>query len=403
MGFLDTVNQEKTIQDIDFTELADAGIKDVIESEDFLYMDAEMIFNHLLSGIRQMEFSDHLKRYVYEKEGMTRYFYEVPDEEYHSCIQKSFEKNGAPFSLTPTTKRKGAIIRGWLKSETVRRSTIFALGFGLGMTRQDVTRFLTKVIREEDINWKDPLEAIYAYCYSKAYPYVKAYGFIREYEEMSERAMSRVDDERWFAMLAQGEPEIKKDRDLRKYLAFLRKKEIAGREEAISYRAFIWLLDRTRQLIVKMYNTNYVDDSGQTRRWTPADIGFADVEKVICSGIPVNKSGNLKSMKSSRLAKRFHNQRMSRQRLSMIYQRKQKVERFDLITLLFFIYSQEAIDELPVERCRKYMEEINRILRECHMTAIYSVNPYEAFILLCLLTDFPLDVYADIWEMSYQD
>ena len=33
---------------------------------------------------------------------------------------------------------------------------------------------------------------------------------------------------------------------------------------------------------------------------------------------------------------------------------------------------------------------------------IYIVNPYECFILMCLLTDCPLAVFSEIWEMSYE-
>ena len=37
------------------------------------------------------------------------------------------------------------------------------------------------------------------------------------------------------------------------------------------------------------------------------------------------------------------------------------------------------------------------------MSEIYIVNPYECFLLMCLLTDCPLAVFADIWEMSYEE
>ena len=73
----------------------------------------------------------------------------------------------------------------------------------------------------------------------------------------------------------------------------------------------------------------------------------ADVEKVICSGIPVNKMGNLKKMSASILAKHFSQKRFSRQRINSIMNHKFPVERFDLITLEFFIVSQEMQDDDP--------------------------------------------------------
>ena len=37
------------------------------------------------------------------------------------------------------------------------------------------------------------------------------------------------------------------------------------------------------------------------------------------------------------------------------------------------------------------------------MSEIYIVNPYECFILMCLLTDCPLAVFSEIWEKSYEE
>ena len=37
------------------------------------------------------------------------------------------------------------------------------------------------------------------------------------------------------------------------------------------------------------------------------------------------------------------------------------------------------------------------------MMGIYPVNPYESFVLMCLLTEEPLSVYNDVWEMSYKE
>ena len=37
------------------------------------------------------------------------------------------------------------------------------------------------------------------------------------------------------------------------------------------------------------------------------------------------------------------------------------------------------------------------------MMEIYPVNPYEAFVVMCLVTDEPLSVYSEIWEKSYAE
>ena len=117
----------------------------------------------------------------------------------------------------------------------------------------------------------------------------------------------------------------------------------------------------------------------------------------------VNKMGNLKKMSASILAKHFSQKRFSRQRINSILNHKFPVERFDLITLEFFIISQEMQDDDPYNRYHHFLEEIQEILKKCGMSEIYIVNPYECFLLMCLLTDCPLAVFADIWEMSYEE
>ena len=50
-----------------------------------------------------------------------------------------------------------------------------------------------------------------------------------------------------------------------------------------------------------------------------------------------------------------------------------------------------------------FLDEIQEILARCGMGEIYIVNPYECFILMCLLTDCPLAVFSEIWEKSYEE
>ena len=157
-----------------------------------------------------------------------------------------------------------------------------------------------------------------------------------------------------------------------------------------------------KEIIAKMYQGDEAEKD-RNKVWNISDITDSDVEKVICSGIPVNKMGNLKKMSASILAKHFSQKRFSRQRINSIMNHKFPVERFDLITLEFFIVSQEMQDDDPYNRYHHFLEEIQKILHKCGMSEIYIVNPYECFLLMCLLTDCPLAVFADIWEMSYED
>jgi hypothetical protein len=119
-------------------------------------------------------------------------------------------------------------------------------------------------------------------------------------------------------------------------------------------------------------------------------------------GIPVTGSGNRMKMSSSLLNRQFRQKRMTRQRLDSLLKGELEIERYDLITLQFLISSQQE-DEDPRKRCILFLDKMNMILTGCGMQAVYPANPYEAFILMCLLTEMPLLTYYDVWERSYED
>lgn len=53
------------------------------------------------------------------------------------------------------------------------------------------------------------------------------------------------------------------------------------------------LLERARKIIAAMYQQDEEENGGK-KIWKPENISASDLEKVICSGIPINKMGNLK-------------------------------------------------------------------------------------------------------------
>ena len=187
------------------------------------------------------------------------------------------------------------------------------------------------------------------------------------------------------------------------YLARLKSKRVDPiSEKSQAFQEFTKLLYHAKQIIAGLYQHDE-EEKGGDKVWTAERITPSDVEKVICSGIPINKMGNLKKMSASILAKHFSQKRFSRQRITNILSHKLPVERFDLITLEFFIVSQEMEDDDPFNRYKHFLDEIQDILLRCGMGEIYIVNPYECFLLMCLLTDCPLAVFSEIWEKSYEE
>ena len=117
--------------------------------------------------------------------------------------------------------------------------------------------------------------------------------------------------------------------------------------------------------------------------YTREQVTPADLEDVILSAVPKDTHGNLASLKGSALEKQFLGKRLSRQRLAEILAGDAPVTRYDLLTLLFFVYSQE--DTGAKDRYLSFLREANRTLEECGFAPVYVANPYECFLLLCLL------------------
>lgn len=387
-----------SVKDFEFTRKAAQRFRQVVSLDAFEDEDADVIFHYLYKEMELVSFGDHLKRYIYERAGLEEPFAEVTQDIYRDIVVESFKETYTPKSMNPTSTKLTSLVNNWLTQASVKRETVFLLGFGLRMSAEDVSDFLTRVLREQDFDFRNPDEVIYWYCYFHQYGYHKA----EEYKEQYARLAPNKEYSKAL-MVYSGGLCLDSDEKLFEYLAYVK----AGTDDPMSekskaFQEFMKLYQHAREIIAAMYQKDE-EEKERDKVWKASDITPSDVEKVICSGIPINKMGNLKKMSASILAKHFSQKRFSRQRITSILNHKIPVERFDLITLEFFIVSQEMEDEDPYNRYRHFLDEIQPILQECGMSEIYIVNPYECFLLMCLLTDCPLAVFADIWEMSYEE
>lgn len=385
-------------QDFEFTRRAYENFRHVVRLEEFEDQDAEVIFQYLYQKMELVSFGDYLRRYLYEHFQIPKPFSQVPLEEYREILVQSFERTGTPKSMRPTSAKMRTLAANWLTQASVKRETVFLLGFGLGMSRDTVREFLTKVLRESDFDFTDAEEVIYWYCYGGHYSYEIAEKMKQRYQELVPQGnpTQPVD---CLKILRSGQIRLDTQKGLWNYLRLLRDGgKNSGRE---AYRWFRYLFEQSQEVIAGMYQKDVEEVRGR-KVWRPEEISPGDVEKVIFNGIPVDRMGNLKKMSASILSRHFAQKRLSRQRISQILNGKSPVERYDLITLEFFILSQRMENAAPKERYERFLQEIQRILKACSMGEIYLVNPYESFVLMCLLTDCPLAVFSEIWEMSYE-
>ena len=417
-----------------FTVKAWDHMYDAVDHQYFQEMDSDLIYQSLEKELKPVPFGDYLKRYIYRKAGLTGSFREVPLKDYQIIILDAFRDHHTPASFTPTTAKLSALSKNWLTQQTVKRQAVLLLGFGLGMSEEDVNSFLYKALHEQVLNIQDPMETICLYCYQHGYGYYKYEQLMKIYEQMEpEQLDMKLIYDLQPAGRAESIQSVQDDAKLMTYLASLKTKNGSTRTADSAQTAFLALYDQARELIAESYNTEsemenrlhiqklqeqlnrndklYEEDkklrlqkAAEARKtWTKEEITESDLEHVLCSAIPTDRNGNLTPARKSTLNAQFEGKRFSRKHINEILLRHTNVERFDLITLNFLIYAEQA-DQIPnaKKRYSMFIESTNQILNSCGMGPIYVTNPYECFVLMCILSVSPLETYADVMEKSYQ-
>ena len=152
-----------SVKDFEFTRKAAQKFRQVVSLDSFEDEDADVIFHYLYKEMELVSFGDYLKRYVYERAELEEPFSQVPQEVYREIVE-SFKETYTPKSMSPTSAKLSSLVNNWLTQASVKRETVFLLGFGLRMSTEDVSDFLTRVLREQDFDFHNPEEVIYWYC-----------------------------------------------------------------------------------------------------------------------------------------------------------------------------------------------------------------------------------------------
>lgn len=423
------------LRDFEYTQAAWESLYDAVDATVFFEQDAELIYESLQKKLKFVSFGDYLKRYLYLKYDFDIQFNDVTLKEYQLIIKKSFEENNTPASFVLTTAKLSALSKNWLTQNTVKRLVVFLLGFGLKLSVEDVNMFLTKALRENEMNPKNPFEVVCCYCYKNGYDFSRFQKIWDDYR----RAQADSDD----AGLTYSERTViardsmyalDDDNSLINYLLQFKTVDNRSRVSVTSRYNFHKMYDEARELVADWYNINeeekhrqayaeYKDKLSRNDRlydyekierlkkfneskkvYTRFDISESDIEQIICAAIPKDKHGNLTPGKASKLNEQFAGKRFSRQRISEILSGAAEVNRFDIITLNFFIFSQK-LSEYPnaTTRYSEFLKSTNDILEKCFMGTLYVQNPYECFVLMCILSVDPLATYANVWELSYDN
>ncbi len=418
------------IDALDFTRASEEKFYNAVDLNDFKNDDAEVIFNCLQDKLHSIPFGDYLKRYIYKKAGMSGEYNNIDLKIYQQIIASSFKETDTPKSFTETSAKLSALSKNWLTQASVARQTVFLLGFGLSMGIEDVSEFLVKAQRERSFNFKDPNEIIFWYCLKKKFRFTKAMQLRSMYDELAVSTDSSIYEDQTNAVRSAVQ-KISEEQYLMDYLSRFKSDR---KQISISITTNKWFTElylKSKEIIAGFLNRDELEKieiqvndyktanqnseklskadkeeqinkiKASRRIYTTDDVSESDVEKVLCCGTPSDKSGNLTKLSASKLAKHFSNKRFSRQHVSELLAGKVPVDRFDLITLNFFIFSQDESIKNNKVRYSRFIDSTNLILNDCSMGELFVSNPYECFLLMCTLTDEPLATYADVVEMSY--
>ncbi len=420
---------------LDFTLRSEEVFYDTVDIESFKDNDAQVIYERLVNQMHLIPFGEYLKRYIYIRAGFEESgeaFENVDIKEYQSIIIESFRENNTPNSFTQSSTKISALAKNWLTQNSANRNAVFLLGFGLKMTQADVSDFLVKVLRERDFDFKDPFEIICWYCFKNGLGYPEFSNLLARYEAMPENETNKYLDDQTVGV-RDAFSNVDNTDGLMSLLATIKVSKEKTRVSVTAKSFFDELYAQTCDIIAEHFNSDedektrervseYLDRvSGSDRLspeaimtgvqkikseqklWKREDITEGDVEKFICCGVPIDGNGNLKKFSASTLAKHFSSKRLNRQRLRDINLGKADIDRFDLITLNFFVISQDEEITNNQKRFTAFLDSSNAMLNKCSMGEIYIANPYECFLLLCVLSDYPLGAYTDVLEKSFDE
>ena len=246
---------EDNLSSLDFTGEDWEVFYDTVDSAHFQDKDADLIYQVLEKKMKLIPFGEYLKRYIYRKAGMTEPFAEVPLRIYQQIIRESFGDNHTPPAFEVTTAKLSALSKNWLTQQTVKRKVVFLLGFGLAMSVEDVNEFLTKALREQRINAKNPFEVICWYCYKNGFSYLKYEKLMRIFEETPPNTLNLKMICSDFTIGARSEMRrIEDDTALFAFLSGLKSSDNRSSFSATARKCFDELFDRARELAACLYN-----------------------------------------------------------------------------------------------------------------------------------------------------
>lgn len=410
-------------------------------------------FIAIMKGIldNQRTWGDHIKRYICESVGGEELskkfrwisedgveFEAITEENIREFIKKAFKENGmrnqGSMKLGATTTL-GNRLTTWLNSPvtstTLTRDVCFLFCFGLNMD-EPYASYMLEVLRQPTFNPKDYKEAIYYYCICNRTQYADVLEWLKRYDELeSAKCYDGIPQTMvlrdYLKMIKESVKESQevRERQFLDYLAVLKSlpentkpSETRAKVFEDGCRKFYQVQSQKSCRILDKKLTD-VETAPKARTKNQMRRNEALFYKVVFQEEKVNVNGvvdilqsiptvsihvpeELRKMKEKgiicfpELSYNFFNDRIGENRTVSI-------SREDLLTIVFlYCSSSMKDDELEAydyeERKAYFVYEASICLDECGFGDVYLLNPYELFLVSCLLQKDPLEYFLAVWK-----
>ena len=397
------------------------------------------VFDDLLGQMleNQLTWGDHIRRYVFDVTGESYWrsrlswpeeekftVADISEDQLRDFILADFEEHGMKDrgSIDPkiTTSSLKKNLKRWFNSPVtaISRSTCFLFCFGLNADEAGAA-YLLEALREPPFNPRDYKEAIYYYCLCNKKQFSTVEEWLDKCDEMSSRVeinKTKYSDCVGYTKLLRTElDEIvlatvsmkEKDARFTAYLedllstpAVLKQSKTKASECRKIYGDFARMVsDRYCEWIDRGNEKQCYDEFEQCLKkcWTD-HIQISDTLKSLID----SKILKFPALTSSSLEKKIGTERSS------------EIKREDILTLVFLYCTSgesgtfrdhegntfEDIRSDYAKRKTRFLSMANTRLERCGFSDVYLLNPYELFLVSCLLQPDPMAYYLASWKYS---
>lgn len=446
----DMENSTKEIPREDYTLIAQEDLRLISENEKLKEAiekgDTSELERLLLEkSYAKYLFGDYLKRMVYElyifPEDDGRKITEIPEDEYIKDIQQIFKENGmkgvGTLQFGGSTRLTPSNLKRWMGMPCyqVSRELVFLFGFGFNMFAEQVEELLTKVIGQAGFDFRSAQETIYYWCLKQN----RGYSGLREWQEKYMEIQEEAEEQKESGIYEEKEEcaggartryykekavRITDEDGFKEYLRELERirrdtrNRITARETLNIVVNILWYeLSKERrgetkwlELLVEQKEAEG-DAQNRTKRtqreiktmqkyWREVSLEPL-IQSIWQEEDPVAISE--KSRKLASLLPDMWKKRSLQDKLNG----ESRVRKEDILTGVFLTYAHQLEKQMPymsgeekdyMVRVETYVEDVNTYLEQCGMGEFYIVQPYEIFLVLCLLYDKPYSFFLSVWK-----